>query len=609
MSVRLKSRPAGRMLGASVAVAALLWANPSLAQDAAATSTAIPDNAVVTVKMLVEEGIISPEKGAALARRAAQAQAEAAQARAASAQAAAAPGEPGAAVATLTPPPAGTVRVPYVPETVRAQIKDELREEVLAQAKEEHWAAPGEAAPDWVRNVRLTGDLRFRSASDLYSKTNSNQIVNVPEFNATGPHDITSGAPFAVPLLNATNNRLSKFQIRARIGLEATIADRFQVGFQLATGDTPGPISTNATLMGGLRKRDVWLQLAYAKGEIVPGLTAWVGRFDNPLTTTDLLYDPDLAFDGAAGQIDVAKILGHSDDFMFALRGGAFPLDPGDDNFPSRAFNKRNFRDRYIFAGQVEVGKTFAGGIETRLAGAYHDFTYMRGHVSDPCDVYSLDVASTFCSTDALVPVNPTKGNTLMFLRTFDTSQQGSAPLFEPQLLGLKYAFRVLDINGSVAVPISDRVRAKLTGNFLHNFGVDPQNDCKEGPTGGPINNVSGIVCGTGATGRWIGSNEGWGGYFSIGYPELFTINPRRADRGAWAINAGYKRLGSDAVPDAFTDSDFRLGGTNAKGYFIGGAWAPYRNVVLGARWLSSNQIVGDPFAIDVLQLDLNLAF
>lgn len=616
MSASSESRRTGRALRSGVAAIALFWAVPVFAQDAGAPAAAasdIPDNAVVTVKMLVEEGIISPEKGAALARRAAQAQADAraktqAQAQA-QAAAAPAPSAPATQVTELTPAPAGTIRVPYVPAKVREQIREELRTEVMAQAKAEGWAAPDQAAPGWIRNVRLMGDLRFRSASQFYAKTNSNQILNVPEFNATGPHDITSGAPFAVPLLNATNDRINKLQIRARMGAEATIADHFQVGFQLATGDDAGPISTNATLMGGLRKRDIWLQLAYAKGEPVPGVTGWVGRFVSPFTYTDLLYDPDLAFDGVAGQLDVAKILGHSDDFMLAIRGGAFPLDPGDDNFPSLSFSKRNFRDRYIFSGQVEIGKKFAGDIDARLAGAYHDFTYMRGHVSDPCDVYTLDVASTFCSTDALVPLNPTKGNTLMFLRTFDTSQQGSSPLFEPQLLGLKYAFRLIDINGSVSVPISDGVRVKVTGDFIHNFGVDPRNNCGEGPSGGPINNVTDVVCGTGATGRWIGSADAWAGYFSIGHPELFGTNVRLAERGAWAVNAGYKRLGSDAVPDAFTDSDFHLGGTNTKGYFVGGAWAPYRNIVLGARWLSANEIVGDPFSIDVLQLDLNLAF
>ena len=30
----------------------------------------------------------------------------------------------------------------------------------------------------------------------------------------------------------------------------------------------------------------------------------------------------------------------------------------------------------------------------------------------------------------------------------------------------------------------------------------------------------------------------------------------------------------SDAVIDAFTDPDFGLGGTNLKGYTVGGSWA-----------------------------------
>jgi hypothetical protein len=600
--MRVKKNRGGRFLLSSAATIALFGVCPAFAQvaagQAAAGASDDSGNAVVTVKMLIDAGIITPEQGRALAAKAKE---EAARV------AAAAPAQAVAGV-SLSPPPAGTVRLPYVSETARAQIKNELRNDVLAQAKAEHWAAPGESAPDWVKNVRLFGDLRVRSQSQFYAKTNANLFLNVAAFNATGPHDITTRA-FAVPSLNSTEDRINKLLTRARIGIEAKVADRFQVGFQIATGDDNGPISTNATMTGGLAKRNAWIQLAYAKGEIVKGVNAWAGRFESPFTYTDLLFDPDLAFDGFAGQLDVAKLAGRSDDFTLAIRGGAFPLDIGDDNFPSLAFNKRDFADRYIFSSQVELGKTFAGGVETRLAGAYHNFTNLRGHVSEPCEVYKLDVASTFCSTDALVPSHPTKGNTIMFLRSFDTSQQESAAPFEPQLLGLKYAFRLLDVNGSVSVPISGRVRAKLTGDFIHNFGVDPQNNCNEGPMGMPITNVSADVCGTGATGHWQGSADAWAGYFSIGYPQLFGTKYRLADKGAWAINAAYKRLGSDAVPDSFTDSDFHLGGTNAKGYVIGGAYAPLKNVILAARWLSSNQITGEPFAIDVLQFDLNLAF
>ena len=41
----------------------------------------------------------------------------------------------------------------------------------------------------------------------------------------------------------------------------------------------------------------------------------------------------------------------------------------------------------------------------------------------------------------------------------------------------------------------------------------------------------------------------------------------------------------------------------------IGGAWSPYDGVALAARWLSSNQVVDAPLAIDVLHVDLSFAF
>ncbi|MGI9377342.1 MAG: putative porin [Tsuneonella suprasediminis] len=603
-------RTAGRLLS-TAAFAALLVGEPAAAQDAqgqgAQPQAAQADDAVATmVRLLVEEGIVSPEKGEALLRRA---QAEAAQ------RAAAAPPAPPVQAAELAPPPAGAVRVPYVPETVRAQIKDELREEVMAQARTEGWAAPESAAPDWVDNIRIHGDLRFRSASAFYSKDNAvGHYVDVPAFNETGPYDMSGFAGQALPSLNTTRDKINNMQIRARIGIEATVADRFQLGFQLATGDDPGPISTNSNLTGGFRKRDVWIQNAYVKGEIVPGLTAMLGRFDNPFRTTDLMFDPDLALDGVYGEANLTKLLG-TDDFRFAVRGGAFPIQFEPGNFPSTSIGKRNWRDRYLFSAQAEIGKEFGGGIDVALSAAYHNFTYLRGHVSAPCDVFST--VNIECSTDILRPLWATKGNTLMLLRDIDYTFADPANPLEPQYLGLQYAYRVLDINGSVSVPISGRIKARLTGSYLYNFGFDPENNCLRGNVGAPVTNVEITdpdnpnqgVCDATNPARFVGGNQAYGVYFSIGDPALFSINPRRALRGAWAINTAYKYLESDAVPDSFTDSDFHLGGTNAKGYVIAGAWAPFDGVTLGARWLSANEIVDAPLSIDVLQVDLGLAF
>ena len=70
-----------------------------------------------------------------------------------------------------------------------------------------------------------------------------------------------------------------------------------------------------------------------------------------------------------------------------------------------------------------------------------------------------------------------------------------------------------------------------------------------------------------------------------------------------------FARRRSDAVLDAFTDSDFHLGGTNAKGYFVGGGLSIAKDVDLSARWLSAREVTGAPYSVDVIQVDLNGRF
>ena len=60
---------------------------------------------------------------------------------------------------------------------------------------------------------------------------------------------------------------------------------------------------------------------------------------------------------------------------------------------------------------------------------------------------------------------------------------------------------------------------------------------------------------------------------------------------------------------DAFTESDFHLGGTDTQGYRITGSYGLVNNVWLRARWISATEIDGPPLAIDTLQLDLNAKF
>jgi len=76
-----------------------------------------------------------------------------------------------------------------------------------------------------------------------------------------------------------------------------------------------------------------------------------------------------------------------------------------------------------------------------------------------------------------------------------------------------------------------------------------------------------------------------------------------------WQAFVAYRYAQRDSVVDAFTDSDFNLGGTNAQGYILGAEFAFESNSTVRARWMSSKQIDGLPLAIDVLQVDVSTSF
>jgi hypothetical protein len=84
---------------------------------------------------------------------------------------------------------------------------------------------------------------------------------------------------------------------------------------------------------------------------------------------------------------------------------------------------------------------------------------------------------------------------------------------------------------------------------------------------------------------------------------------PLVLERYRWRVTFAYKYLEADAVLDAFTDSDFHLGGTDAKGWILGGEYAVLDNTWITLRWITADAIDGAPFGVDVLQLDLNAKF
>jgi hypothetical protein len=138
------------------------------------------------------------------------------------------------------------VRVTYIPESVKAQIRDQLRAEVFAQAREQKWASPNEMV-EWTQRTGLSGDVRMRYDSFMFADDNNNTGV-FPNFNS-----INTGAPFDVagavfsPQLNVDQDR-ERTRLRMRLGFDIDLEDGFTAGIRMATGGNNAPVSTNQTL-------------------------------------------------------------------------------------------------------------------------------------------------------------------------------------------------------------------------------------------------------------------------------------------------------------------------------------------------------------------------
>src|SRR6201991_3771463 len=293
MSVRCNARGIGRgLLAVSASVLALgLAMAPASAQTSSAQSTSTMET---LVQSLMKKGVLSKTDGQAML---AQLHSEAARASAAAPP-------PVSASAPITADP-NLVRVPYVSPAVRQQIKDEVRDEVIATAKKDRWATPF-AFPTWVGTVTLFGDVRVRNESHFFDKNNNLEFVNVGAINNASPYNTGGNNNVLPPILNATKDRnISNF--RARFGLTDQIDEDLTMTIRLASGSDNQPVSTNQTMGNYFNKDGVWLDQAFIKytpdlGFAHASITA--GRMPNPFVKTDLVWDEDVNLDGIAVSLD-----------------------------------------------------------------------------------------------------------------------------------------------------------------------------------------------------------------------------------------------------------------------------------------------------------------
>ncbi len=601
-------------------VAAMLLAVPAAAQDepgqaskrpTVSTSAPPSSNATINlINLLVKQGVLTEEQSAALIKQADDEAYVARQAvRDAAAKADGAEKKASTAADAVSPP--GTKRVTYVPEIVKQQLREDIKRDVMAKAEKENWASPGKY-PEWAQRIRFSGDVRVRYEGDFFPKGNDPySAVNYHAINNGSPYNTLGSGPnwnpYFWPTYNTDQDR-NRARLRARLAVDADLFGGFSAGMRIATGDSNSPVSFNQTLGGSggnFSKYGIWLDRAFIKYTAWSDLTFQAGRFDNPFFhATDLVHHRDLGFDGFAVQARHEVVPGIT---PFAI-AGAFPifntgLNVGSsldvtniDAIPGKARS----HDKWMFGGQLGSNVHVDPDIEFTFAAAYYDFTNVQGRLSSPCYVFGT---ADFCDTDLTRPSFAQRGNTYMALRNIIPQyDSGNNLLAQYQYFGLASAFRNVVVSGKLDLGHFHPVHIILDGEYVRNVAWNRDdiaakvlaNPIPAGPTAG----CTSIPC----LPVYTGGNQGWLARMTVGHRQLREL-------WDWSASVGYKYLESDAVIDAFTDSDFGLGGTNLKGYFVGGNLALGPNVWATARWMSANQVAGAPYAVDIFQLDLNARF
>jgi hypothetical protein len=510
----------------------------------------LKDTTIALVNALVQQGVLTREKADELIRQAEQAGKTPNSSAPGAVATTPAPGAPTTQPAAVAP---GVVRVPYVPETVKQQIREEVKQDVLAQAKEERWGEPG-ALPRWLDRIAFSGDIRVRGQADRFpndSPPNATpQQLQLPEF---GGYNI-----------NNTSDARNRLRLRARFGADVKVNDKVDAAIRLTTGTagTGGDPSTENENLGNYNARgNVGFDRAYISYRPFSWLHFTGGRLGNPfLAPTTLVWGDDLSLQGV--------LLGANPKFgaftPFATVG-AFPIQDIEPN----PFNSA--RSKWLYGYQSGLMWQATEDFTAKAAVALYDYRHIEG-IPNP-----NTVSTEFNSTAA--PFRQ-KGNSV-----FDIdSQFNTANGTQNYVIGLTAKFR--EANASLAFDLRTffNKHLLLDADWVRNIGFKHSEILAR--TGFDLEPHT-----TGAQAR-----------LSFGDTTFVRQN-------SWQAYVGYRRVQSDAVVDAFTDADFRLGGTDAKGYYMGGRYAFAPNTTLGVRWYSAKQIDRLPLSIDVLQLDLIAAF
>lgn len=566
---RLRPKPSATRTALSCALAlTTLCSGPVHAANERAELLELKNTIVNLVDALVAQKVLTAEQAATLKREAAEkAKAQAAQ-------------EPAQVVTAPMPedaPGKKVVRVPYVPQFVkdeiRRDVKAELRKEVAAdvaqKAKEEKWGTK-DALPDWVNRFQLSGDFRLRYQYDSFDE--ENQPFSYPNFTAINDIGNVNGPD---TFFNFTEDR-NRLRFRFRYGFTAQVTDDLFAVARITTGNLENPITQQQNAGNDFNRYQLGLDRGYIRWRDMTDsnyewLSAQIGRFQMPFfVPTEMVFDTDLQLEGLVAtaayrfNLDGHASSGPTRDTGLWLTAGGFPMLESE-----LAFDDDSSNDKWLLGGQIGFDHAFTRPWQVKTALALYDYVNVVGRFNP-----NGPVGSTLL--DWTAPGQVVKGNTMYPIR-FNASG-------DPTLFGLASDYTIANLNAELRYTHFFPVQVWLTADLAKNIGYDGSDVAKR--IGGPLDERT----------------NAYTLQFDVGYAEIKQL-------GDWHLAAYYRYLQRDAVLDGYTDSNFHLGGTDAQGFVFVGEYGIANMTWLRLRYYSVDEIDLAPLGIDNLHLEISTKF
>lgn len=149
----------------------------------------------------------------------------------------------------------------------------------------------------------------------------------------------------------------SRSVLRARLQASYALSDHLSIGTRIVTGDPDDPNTADLTLSNFVDDLTVSLDQAYIRYQR-DGWMVQAGKFANPFARTDMVWDGDVAPQGAA--------------LAYTLKPGAAQVDARAlyfviDEAPTA-------RDSDMLGGQIALATPLGSGVRVDLAGGYYHY-------------------------------------------------------------------------------------------------------------------------------------------------------------------------------------------------------------------------------------------